>query len=116
MHGVGRREVGGGERGDMKQITAHSNPYSSFSLSFFSLCIQQGFDEKIPHVAVQNTLHENNLPSEFIDKNKKIRPPYLSFKSEKSTIFRQRRPIKKFLLLGHDEPALYGANILRRPP
>ncbi len=41
-------------RGDMKQITAHSNPYSSFSLSFFPLCIGQGFDEKIPHVAVQN--------------------------------------------------------------
>jgi hypothetical protein len=35
-----------GERGDMKQITAHSNPYSSFSLSFFPLCIWQGFDKK----------------------------------------------------------------------
>jgi hypothetical protein len=44
-----------GERGGMKQITAHSNPYSSFSLSFFLLCIRQGFDEKIPHAAVQNT-------------------------------------------------------------
>jgi hypothetical protein len=46
MRGVGRggswRE---GERGDMKQITAHSNPYSSFSLSFCPLCILQGFDE-----------------------------------------------------------------------
>ncbi len=53
------RCAGGGKlegegRGDMKQITAHSNPYSSFSLSFFPLCIRRGFDEKIPHVAVQN--------------------------------------------------------------
>jgi hypothetical protein len=30
----------------MKQITAHSNPYSSFSLSFFPLCIRRGFDKK----------------------------------------------------------------------
>jgi hypothetical protein len=54
MRGVGRGEVRGEVRGDMKQITAHSNPYSSFSLSFFPLCIRQGFDEKIPQVAVQN--------------------------------------------------------------
>jgi hypothetical protein len=39
----------------MKQITAHSNPYYSFSLSFCSLCIRRGFDEKIPHVAVQDS-------------------------------------------------------------
>ncbi len=30
-------------RGDMQQITAHSNPYSSFSLSFCPLCIRRGF-------------------------------------------------------------------------
>ncbi len=52
----GRKRRGGGlpppanpdnvERGDMKQITAHSNPYSSFSLSFRPLCIRRGFDEK----------------------------------------------------------------------
>ena len=47
-----------GERGDMKQITAHSNPYSSFSLSFYPLCMRRGFDEKIPHVAVQNRRHD----------------------------------------------------------
>jgi hypothetical protein len=35
-----------GERGDMKQITAHSNPYSSFSLSLCPLCIRRGFDKK----------------------------------------------------------------------
>jgi hypothetical protein len=48
MRGVGRGEVrgGGGERGDIKQITAHSNPYSSFSLSFCPLCIRRGFDKK----------------------------------------------------------------------
>ncbi len=45
MRGVGRGEGGGGERGDMKQITAHSNPYSSFSLSFCPLCIRRGFDK-----------------------------------------------------------------------
>ncbi len=40
MRGVGSGEVGGGEgRGGVKQITAHSNPYSSFSLSFCPLCI-----------------------------------------------------------------------------
>jgi hypothetical protein len=47
-------EGGGAGRDGMKQITAHSNPYSSFSLSFFSLCIRRGFDEKILQVAVQN--------------------------------------------------------------
>jgi hypothetical protein len=51
--GEGGRRRGEG-RGGMKQITAHSNPYSSFSLSFFPLCIRRGFDEKIPHAAVQN--------------------------------------------------------------
>ncbi len=54
MHDVGGGgEVGGG-RGGKEQITAHSNPCPSFSLSFFPLCIRRGFDEKIPHVAVQN--------------------------------------------------------------
>ncbi len=53
----GEGEEGGGEgRGGMKQITAHSNPCSSFSLSFFPLCIRRGFDEKIPHVAVQHKI------------------------------------------------------------
>ncbi len=50
------RGVGGGRgerRGDMGQITAHSNPHSSFSLSFFPLCVRRGFDEKILHLAVQ---------------------------------------------------------------
>ncbi len=42
----------GERRGGMRQITAHSNPYSSFSLSFCQLFIRRGFDEKIPHVAV----------------------------------------------------------------
>ncbi len=37
----------------MGWITAHSNPYSSFSLSSFSLCVQRGFDEKILLSAVQ---------------------------------------------------------------
>jgi hypothetical protein len=53
----GERERGGGRRGGMEQITAHSNPYSSFSLSFFPLCIRQGFVEKLPHVAVQHNTH-----------------------------------------------------------
>jgi hypothetical protein len=53
--GVGGR----GERmGGMGQITAHGNPHSSFSLSFFPLCVQRGFDEKILHLAVQYTLHD----------------------------------------------------------
>ncbi len=55
---TGARCGGGGcwrrERGGMKQITAHSNSYSSFCLSFFPLCIRRGFDEKILHEAVQN--------------------------------------------------------------
>jgi hypothetical protein len=55
----GEGEEGGREgKGGVKQITAHSNPYSSFSLSFFSLCIRRGFNEKIPHVAVQNRRHD----------------------------------------------------------
>jgi hypothetical protein len=40
----------------MGQITAHGNPHSSFSLSFFPLCVQRGFDEKILHLAVQYSL------------------------------------------------------------
>ncbi len=36
---------GGGRRVGVGQITAHSNPCSSFSLSSFPLCIRQGFDE-----------------------------------------------------------------------
>jgi hypothetical protein len=45
---------GGGERmGGAGQITAHSNPHSSFSLSFFPLCVRRGFDEKILHSAMQ---------------------------------------------------------------
>jgi hypothetical protein len=39
----------------MRQITANSNPYSSFSLSFFPLCVRRGFDDKILHLAVQHT-------------------------------------------------------------
>ncbi len=55
--GEGGEEGGGEGRVGMEQITAHSNPYSSFSLSFYPLCIRRGFDEKIPHVAVQNNLY-----------------------------------------------------------
>ncbi len=44
--GEGGSEREGGGRSDMKQITAHSNPFSSFSLSFCPLCIRRGFDEK----------------------------------------------------------------------
>jgi hypothetical protein len=65
MRGVGRGEVGGEGRGDMRQITAHSNPYSCFSLSFFVLCIRRGFDEKISYVAVQNTLRPPRNESGF---------------------------------------------------
>jgi hypothetical protein len=32
-------------RGDLQQITAHSNSYPSFSSSFCPLCIRQGFDK-----------------------------------------------------------------------
>jgi hypothetical protein len=39
----------------MGQITAHGNPQSSFSLSFFLLCVRRGFDEKILRLAVQHT-------------------------------------------------------------
>jgi hypothetical protein len=42
------------------QITAHSNPHSSFSLSFFPLCVRRGFDEKILLLAVQ--YREQSLP------------------------------------------------------
>ncbi len=34
------------ERSGMKRIKGHSNPYSSFSLSFCPLCIRRGFDKK----------------------------------------------------------------------
>ena len=47
----------GERRGGMGQITAHSNPHSSFSLSFFPLCVRRGFDEKILHLAVQHSLY-----------------------------------------------------------
>ncbi len=50
MCGVGGR---GERRGGMGQITAHGNPHSSFSLSFFPLCVRRGFDEKILRLAVQ---------------------------------------------------------------
>ena len=43
----------GERRGGMGQITAHGNPHSSFSLSFFPLCVRQGFNEKILRLAVQ---------------------------------------------------------------
>jgi len=53
MRGVGGR---GERRGGVGQITAHNNPHSSFSLSFFPLCVRGGgFDEKILHLAVQYT-------------------------------------------------------------
>jgi hypothetical protein len=52
----------GERRGGMGQITAHSNPHSSFSLSFFPLCVRLGFDEKILHLAVQ---HNNVLSPQF---------------------------------------------------
>ncbi len=35
-------EGGGGRRAGVGQITAHSNPYSSFSLSSFPLCVRRG--------------------------------------------------------------------------
>ncbi len=72
----GEGEEGGREgRGGVKQIMTRSNPYSSFSLSFFSLCIRQGFDEKIPHVAVQNRQHDYTVKRyEF---NVKRRSTYL---------------------------------------
>jgi hypothetical protein len=53
MCGAGWR---GERRGGLGQITAHSNPHSSFSLSFFPLCVLRGFDEKILHLAVQYTI------------------------------------------------------------
>jgi hypothetical protein len=49
---VGKRWGGGG---CSQQMTAHNDPYSSFSLSFCPLCIQPGFDKKFGY-AVQNTL------------------------------------------------------------
>jgi hypothetical protein len=41
-----RSGEGGGRRVGVGQITAHSNPYSSFSSSSFPLCVRRGFDEK----------------------------------------------------------------------
>ncbi len=50
-----RQIRGVGERGERRvgvgQITAHGNPYSSFSLSFFPLCVRR--DEKILLSAAQ---------------------------------------------------------------
>ncbi len=40
----------------MGQITAHSNPYSSFSLSFFPLCVRRGFDVKLLLSAAQYSI------------------------------------------------------------
>jgi hypothetical protein len=45
-----------GEGGDMKQITAHSNPYSSFSLSFCPLCIRRGFDKNFARGCAEQLL------------------------------------------------------------
>ncbi len=48
-------QCGGGRkrRGGVGQITAHSNPHSSFSLSFFPLCVRREFNEKVLLSAVQ---------------------------------------------------------------
>ncbi len=56
------RRVGGrGERrGGLGQITAHGSPHSSFSLSFFPLCVQREFDEKILRLAVQTRISNEN--------------------------------------------------------
>jgi hypothetical protein len=42
-----RGEGGGGERGGLQQITAHSNSCPSFPLSFCPLCIRRGFDKNL---------------------------------------------------------------------
>ncbi len=60
---VGRREGGGGGRGDMQQITAHSNPYSSFSLSFCPLCIRRGFDKSFARGRAEQMLKVMNSVS-----------------------------------------------------
>ncbi len=48
--------MGEREGGDMQQITAHSNPYSSFSLSFCSLCIRRGFDKNFARSSAEHTM------------------------------------------------------------
>ncbi len=50
----------GGRRTGVGQITAHSNPYSSFSSSSFPLCVRRGFDEKILHSAAPYKQHDYN--------------------------------------------------------
>ncbi len=63
MRGVGGR---GERRAGVGQITAHGDPCSSFSLSFFPLCVRRGFDKKtllsaVPYTNVI-TVTTNRLP------------------------------------------------------
>ncbi len=50
-------------RGDMQQITAHSNSYSSLSLSFCPLCIRRGFDKSFARGRAEQMLKVMNSVS-----------------------------------------------------
>jgi hypothetical protein len=52
----GGGEVGVEEGGDLQQITAHSNPHSSFSSSFCPLCIRRGFDKNFARSSAEHFL------------------------------------------------------------
>jgi hypothetical protein len=46
----------GGEGGGLQQITAHSNSYPYFSLSFCPLCIRRGFDKNSARSSAEQIL------------------------------------------------------------
>ncbi len=81
----GEGEGGGGERGggDIQQITAYSNPYSSFSLSFYPLCIRRGFDKNFARSCAEQELSRRLT----VFTSKKLEKESLSMESLFESIF-----------------------------
>ncbi len=67
----------------MGQITAHGNPHSSFSLSFFPLCVRRGFDEKILRLAV---LYKRSWDKSGLKMVRNVNIVYGILKSENSRL------------------------------
>jgi hypothetical protein len=58
-----RGKVGEEERGNLQQIKAHSNSYSSFSSSFCPLSIRRGFDKNFARSSAEHLLISIDFPS-----------------------------------------------------
>ncbi len=59
----------GRERGDMQQITAHSNSHPSFSLSFRPLCIRLGFDKNAARSSAEQHVYPTLISGLKVHKN-----------------------------------------------